>query len=96
MSFRLFLQGFSHADLQPKPPPAKAFRRFNISSLSLKRIALSITISGLSPVPTAFTSGKISDGTFIPLTPSPDVGPYDIGHSCATPSSPSMAAKWEI
>src|SRR6266404_1039837 len=27
------------------------------------------------------TSGKISDGTFIPLTPSPDVGPYDIGHS---------------
>src|SRR5882724_2234769 len=36
---------------------------------------------GSFPGADGVTSGKISDGTFIPLTPSPDVGPYDIGHS---------------
>jgi len=36
---------------------------------------------GTFPGADGVTSGKISDGTFIPLIPSPDVGPYDIGHS---------------
>ena len=36
---------------------------------------------GTFPGADGATSGKISNGTTVPLTPSPDVGPYDIGHS---------------
>src|SRR5258707_12460640 len=36
---------------------------------------------GTFPGADGATSGKISNGKTVPLTRSPDVGPYDVGHS---------------